>query len=133
MLELFAAIGLCWTKPNQGPHCLIVMTEREHTVAVLVLIHELSELVFITIKCQATKTGWATRMTCFLNANRKHYNDRFKLLVINYIEKMKNYTVARKLSVVETNKQSYEGGGNKSRSCIQFCSIKKYTDTYHMD
>ena len=47
-------------------------------------------------------------MMCFLNASGKHYNARFKLMVSNYIEKMKNCTVARKLSVVETNKQSYE-------------------------
>jgi len=41
---------------------------------------------------------------CFLNASGKHYDARFKLMVINYIKKMKNCTVARKLSVVETNK-----------------------------
>ena len=35
MLDLFAAIGLNRTKPNQGLHCQIVMTERiERTVAV---------------------------------------------------------------------------------------------------
>jgi hypothetical protein len=74
----------------------------------------------------------ATSMACFLNASGKHYDARFKLMVINYIEKMKNCTLARKLSVVETNRQSYEGGGSK-RSCIQFCSIKKYKVTYHVD
>jgi len=46
----------------------------------------------------------ATSMMCFLNASGKHYDARFKLMVINYIKKMKNCTVARKLSVVETNK-----------------------------
>ena len=56
ILDLSAAIGLRWTKPYQGPHCLIVTTElKEHTLAVLVLIHEHSELFFITLKCHATK------------------------------------------------------------------------------
>jgi hypothetical protein len=42
-------------------------------------------------------------MTCYPNASGKHYDARFKLMVINYIEKMNNCTAARKLSVVEAN------------------------------
>jgi len=64
------------------------MTERkEHTVAVLIFILDNSELFFITLKYQATKKKRATTMTCFLNARRKHYDARFKLMVITTLRK----------------------------------------------
>jgi hypothetical protein len=44
-----------------------------------------------------------TSMTRIPNGIRQNYDTRFKLMVINYIEKTNNYNAAWKFSVVEAN------------------------------
>jgi hypothetical protein len=45
----------------------------------------------------------ATSMTHIPNGIRQRYDARFKLVVINYVEKTSNCNAARKFTVVEGN------------------------------